>query len=62
MTAGTPDERSPAGVSRTEWLPSLGRGNGLDAPAWAPIADVPGELVDHLLDMLAEQTSPARAS
>jgi hypothetical protein len=59
LTVGTPDELPPGNASRTDWLPPLGRGNGLNAPAWAPVADVPHELVDHLLDMLADADVPA---
>ena len=61
MTAGTYHEWSHSDLTRAHWLPPCGRGNGFDAPAWAPIADVPDELVDHLLAVLATADVPAYA-
>ena len=63
MTADTYRDRdwTRGHVSRVYWLPPCGRDNGLDAPAWAPIADVPEELVDHLLAVLATADVPAYA-
>lgn len=34
---------------RMAWLPPFGQGNGLDAPSWAPLADIAPELVEGLL-------------
>lgn len=62
MTASTHDGWVHSDVSRNYWLPPYGRGNGYDAPAWAPIANVPEELVDHLLTALADADVPAHAA
>ena len=62
MTAGTHYGWFHSDVSRNYWLPPYGRGNGYDAPAWAPIANVPEELVDHLLAALAAADVPAHAA
>src|SRR6266540_3163515 len=35
---------------RMLWLPPFGRGNGLDASSWAPLADIAPELVGGLLE------------
>ncbi|HEV8649177.1 MAG TPA: hypothetical protein VG276_07160 [Actinomycetes bacterium] len=63
MTASFP---SPAaahyGDGRAAWLPPFGRGNGLDAPAWAPIADVDPVLVDDLLAAFRDARVPAYAA
>jgi len=47
---------------RVAWLPPYGRGNGLDAASWAPLADVPAELVDGLLAAFGEADVPAYAA
>jgi hypothetical protein len=44
------------------WLPPFGHGNGLDAPSWAPLADVDAEFVDELLAAFREAGVPAYAS
>lgn len=62
MTAGTHYRWFHSDVSRNYWLPPYGRGNGYDAPAWAPIANLPEELVDHLLAALAAADVPAHAA
>jgi len=63
MTASVP---SPAdfsfGRGRAAWLPPFGYGNGLDAPAWAPIADVDPALVDALLAAFRDARVPAYAA
>lgn len=55
---------SPGGeaVSRAYWLPPHGRGNGLDASAWAPVADVPADDVAALLAELAAADVPGYAA
>ena len=62
MTAGTHYRWFHSDVGRNYWLPPYGRGNGYDAPAWAPIANLPEELVDHLLAALAAADVPAHAA
>jgi hypothetical protein len=49
-------------VPRAYWLPPHGYGNGLDAPSWAPIADVTAKDVDVLLDALCEAQVPGYAA
>lgn len=49
-------------VPRAYWLPPHGHGNGLDAPSWAPIADVTAEDVEALLDALHEARVPGYAA
>ncbi|RAJ55685.1 hypothetical protein K376_04656 [Streptomyces sp. PsTaAH-130] len=44
------------------WLPPGGRGNGLRATAWAPVADIPARHVDTVLDALREASVPAHAA
>lgn len=39
-------------LPRAFWLPPHGRGNGLDATGWAPIADLPAQLEAGVLDAL----------
>ena len=50
------------GAGRAAWLPPFGRGNGLAAPAWAPLAEVDEELVDELLAAFLEAGVPAHAA
>jgi hypothetical protein len=40
--------------NRAYWLPPHGRGNGLEALFWAPLAALPGERVDAVLGALAD--------
>jgi hypothetical protein len=40
---------APFRAGAVAWLPPFGHGNGLDAPSWAPLADVDAQLVDELL-------------
>jgi hypothetical protein len=56
-----PPERSAAWSARVAWLPPFGHGNGLDAPSWAPIADVAPELADPLLAAFRDAGVPAFA-
>jgi hypothetical protein len=44
------------------WLPPGGHGNGLNAPAWAPIGDFDPVLVEQVLSMLAEYGVPGYAA
>ncbi|MFC7867000.1 hypothetical protein ACFU5B_24685 [Streptomyces murinus] len=44
------------------WLPPGGRGNGLRATSWAPIADLPARHVDTVLDALRDASIPAHAA
>jgi hypothetical protein len=53
---------SPQRFGRLWWLPRHGRGNGLDDDAWAPILDVPADLVTPLLAALRAATVPAYAA
>jgi len=39
---------NPQSFGRLWWLPSRGRGNGLDDASWAPIADVDASIVTPL--------------
>jgi hypothetical protein len=57
-----PPEWSAAWPARIAWLPPFGHGNGLDAPSWAPIADVDPELADPLLDAFREAGVPAHVA
>jgi len=50
------------GAGRAAWLPLFGRGNGLDAPGWAPLADVGEEFVDALLAAFREAGVPAHTA
>jgi hypothetical protein len=43
-------------------LPPFGHGNGLDAPSWAPIADVDPDFADPLLEALQEAGVPAHTA
>jgi hypothetical protein len=47
---------------RLWWLPPHGLGNGLDDDAWAPILDVPADLVTPLLAALRAAAVPAYAA
>src|SRR4051794_33020652 len=47
---------------RAYWLPPFGRGNGLDALFWAPLAELPGHRVDAVLTALSEAGIPAWAA
>jgi hypothetical protein len=40
---------------RPGWLPPRGHGNGLDAMAWAPIAQVPDDWVEPVLHALLDR-------
>ncbi|MFF9314070.1 hypothetical protein ACF1BS_24575 [Streptomyces sp. NPDC014748] len=44
------------------WLPPGGRGNGLRAPSWAPIADLDADDVDSVLAALLDARIPAHAA
>jgi len=44
------------------WLPPFGRGNGLDASSWAPLADIAPELVGGLLEAFRDAGVPAYAA
>jgi hypothetical protein len=57
-----PPEWSAAWPARIAWLPPFGHGNGLDAPSWAPIADVDPELADPLLEAFRDAAVPAYAA
>lgn len=52
----------PGPLARAYWLPPHGHGNGLDAPAWAPIADIPPEDVEVLLATLRVASVPGYAA
>jgi hypothetical protein len=52
----------PGPLARAYWLPPHGHGNGLDAPAWAPIADVPPDDVEALLAALRVAGVPGYAA
>jgi hypothetical protein len=47
---------------RTYWLPPWGRGNGLDAAAWAHLIDVAEEPLDELFTVLRSAGIAAFAS
>lgn len=54
MTAGHSQEYASWSVrSRAFWLPPGGTGNGLAAPAWAPLADVSELLAFQAIGALA---------
>ena len=57
-----PPEWSAAWSAKVAWLPPFGHGNGLDAPSWAPIADVAPELADPLLEAFHDAGVPAYAA
>jgi hypothetical protein len=44
------------------WLPAGGKGNGLTDQAWAPVANVPADLVPDLLAELRAARVPAYAA
>lgn len=44
------------------WLPPGGRGNGLPARSWAPIADIDARHVDTVLRALSDALVPAHAA
>ena len=54
--------RPPQRFGRLWWLPRHGQGNGLDDEAWAPILDVPADLVTPLLTALRAASVPAYAA
>lgn len=47
---------------RAYWLSPFGRGNGLEALFWAPLATVPDERVDAVLAALGQEDIPAWAA
>jgi hypothetical protein len=47
---------------RAYWLPPFGRGNGLEALFWAPIAQVPAARADAALEALAARDIAAWAA
>lgn len=47
---------------RLWWLPSGGRGNGIDDDAWAPVLEVSEHVVPALLRALGEAGVPAYAA
>jgi hypothetical protein len=47
---------------RAYWLPPFGRGNGLEALFWAPLAELPADRVEAVLRALGEQDIPAWAA
>ncbi|MCS0603700.1 hypothetical protein NX794_21135 [Streptomyces sp. LP11] len=51
-----------AGLFTPAWLPPGGRGNGLRAPSWAPIADIPARHVGTVLEALLRARVPAHAA
>jgi hypothetical protein len=53
---------NPQSFGRLWWLPSRGRGNGLDDASWAPIADVDASIVTPLLAELGAAGVPAHAA
>jgi len=53
---------SARGPDRLWWLPSGGRGNGLDDRAWVPILEVSQDIVPALLAALAAAAVPAYAA
>ncbi|HZD72728.1 MAG TPA: hypothetical protein VE776_02350 [Actinomycetota bacterium] len=57
-----PPEWSAAWPAKVAWLPPFGHGNGLDAPSWAPIADVDHALADPLLEAFQDAGVPAHAA
>lgn len=60
ITSTFPDPGS--GFFVPAWLPPGGRGNGLDAAAWAPILDLTAHLAVRVLDALAENGVPGYAA
>ncbi len=59
MSATSASRSVAASAFAPAWLPPAGRGNGLCASAWAPVADLPTGLAGTLLDILAEARIPA---
>lgn len=57
-----PGEPPAFGAGRAAWLPPFGRGNGLEAPGWAPLAEVDEQVVDALLAAFLEAGVPAHAA
>lgn len=66
MAAADASPKSPppsyGPIPRAYWLPPHGHGNGLDAAAWAPIADVATQDVEFLLDALRDADVPGYAA
>lgn len=54
--------RHPGQSGRLWWLPSGGRGNGLDADSWAPVLEISDEVVPRVLAVLREAGVPAYAA
>jgi hypothetical protein len=48
--------------NRAYWLPPHGRGNGLEALFWAPLAELAAERIDRALDALRAEGIPAWAA
>lgn len=49
----------PLQFSRAYWLPPYGRGNGLDALFWTPLAELSDAQADAVLRALRDQDIPA---
>ncbi len=49
-------------TGRPYWLPPTGRGNGLAARSWSPIARIPQAMADPLLRSLAASAIPGWAA
>ncbi|MGW4349977.1 hypothetical protein ACWEL8_33530 [Streptomyces sp. NPDC004690] len=69
IMAGTSSGTAAAGhltgsgaLSDPAWLPPGGRGNGLRAPSWAPIADLDTADVETVLAALLDAHIPAHAA
>ncbi len=53
---------NPLQFDRAYWLSPFGRGNGLEALFWAPLAEVPDDRVDAVLAALEQQGIAAWAA
>lgn len=53
---------NPLQFGRAYWLPPFGRGNGLEALFWAPLAEVPENRVDAVLAALEQEGIAAWAA